>query len=119
VTGGVAGDFFLQEVSVRENRLHRLATPLLAAALALLPAASACQREEEGDLEDRLGEVGRDIDEALDDAEPAIEEAVRDAGEAVGKGMEAAGEVIQQGGEELQDEVRDPSATTLPDTVGD
>ena len=103
---------------MRQIRLRRAAAPLLAAGLALLPAA-ACQREEEGDLEERLGEVGRDVDEALDEAEPAIEEAVRDAGEAVGKGMEAAGEVIQKGGEELQDEVRDPSATTLPDTVGD
>lgn len=95
------------------------AASVLAAALVLLLATSACGREDRGDLEERLGEVGRDVDEALDEAEPKIEEAVRDAGKAVGKGMEAAGEVIQKGGEELQDGVRDTTASTLPDTVTD
>jgi F0F1-type ATP synthase membrane subunit b/b' len=99
-----------------ERSLARLAAVTACTFFLALPMA-ACDREDQAKVEEELEQVEENVDEALEDAEPVIEEGVREAGKAVGKGVEAAGELIQKGGEELQEEVRDTSASTLPDTV--
>lgn len=90
----------------------------LALFLSTLPLAG-CDREDQADVDRTLDEASEKVDAAVEKAEPAVQEGLRDAGEAVGKGLEAAGEVVQQGGENLQEEARDTTETTLPDTVSD
>lgn len=97
----------------RSPRCVAAATVLL---LLTLPLAS-CDREDQAEVDEKLKEVEEDVERAWEKAEPEVREGVRDAGEAVGKGLEAAGELIQRGGAELQEEARDTSASTLPDTV--
>lgn len=95
------------------------AAAVFAAALCLVLPAAACDREDQDRMQEDLNELGEKAEEAIEEARPKVEEGVREAGEAVGKGLEVAGEVIQKGGEELQEDLRDTTATTLPDTVKD
>ncbi len=99
--------------------MSRGALPRAAAAvslLAILPLAG-CDREDKAEVDRALDELGEKAEQTWKEAQPQIKEGVRDAGEVVGKGIEAAGEVMQRSGEKLQDEARDTTDSTLPDTV--
>ena len=99
------------------NHTRRGAAAFLAIVFLAALSLAGCDREDRADVERSVDEAGEEAEEAWNEAEPEIREGLRDAGEVVGKGVEAAGEVIQRGGEELQEEARDTTATTLPDTV--
>ncbi len=100
--------------------LSRLsARPAAVAATLLLLALplAACSKENHQQVEQKLDQLSKEAQQKLEEAEPRIQEGVRDAQKMVGKGVEAAGELIQKGGEELQNEARDTSKSSLPDTV--
>lgn len=98
------------------QRLRARGAVLAATALVTLPLI-ACDREDEAQVEEQLDRLGKQAGQAWEKAKPELEEAGRKAGNAVGKGLEAAGEAIERGGEELQEEVRDTTVSSLPDTV--
>jgi parvulin-like peptidyl-prolyl isomerase len=105
-------------------RLAALAATLLALAFPIV----SCSKEDRSQVDQKVDELGKETEQKLDElgeqaeqklkeAEPQVRESMRDAQQAVGKGVEAAGELIQKGGEELQQEARDTTKSTLPDTV--
>ena len=99
------------------SRLSVHAAAFAAILLLVTLFAVACSKENQAQVDQKLDELSKEAQQKVDEAKPRIEAGVRDAQKAVGKGVEAAGELIQKGGEELQDEARDTSQSSLPDTV--